>query len=555
MKNKGFTFVELIISIAIIGIMAISFLTLLSSHFTWIVATKTDITQPAFDNQSEIEEKKNKINNILLTGETPSNELFDSTMELMLFSDDFSEADYPARSNLLVYKIIEETTSREGFTTLLGETRLTPLPVPSVEITSIQLIRDGNISTDPDDYIEYYNNNVSIRSNVFLANNPQNSFYRNKHEWFVSNPGFLIPVPDETAIDIDEDWSRIYPLFPRDFSPIPANDPPIDAFMTNTLSTTRVASHPGRHMVYRVTPYSKDLKKGDELFSRPIFLSGPTYTDGLDWHLEASLLDKTDESIFNIVDDYYYLNEWVNLRPSFNNLSTYKGQPISNRRPILASVPEPGDEFYIGPEVPFQGEGLSEGSVWGRALKNDNITEKAFMRFNNFSTSSSGFTLYMVVRKVNAPLPPDDNDFILKGISTNDKSWELGWTADADSKLEWSAEFKPEDEEDPDVEYDPPQKATIEFDYDNWHVIELRVDNAPGETNIGNIRIRAHNLNHDNLNHNMEASGEYYDIDSNELDILWNGIELAEILLYNNPLSEENSDTVYLYLREKYRGL
>lgn len=557
MNNKGFTLIEIIIAIALIGIISVSFLTLLTSHFTWIVNTKSEVTQTAFDNQSDMEDKISAINQILLEGDSPSADLYDSTIDLMLFSDAFSEADFPIRNHLLVYKIIEETGGRKGFTTLLGETRLAPLPVPKVDITSINMVRNGVVSSDPNDFAEYYNNNLSIKTNVLLVDNPNNCFYRNKHEWFVSNPGFLIPVPDESAIDIDEDWSRIYPLFPRDFSPVPINDPSINAFMTNTLSSTRILSNPGRHMVYRVTPYSKDLKKGDELFSRPVFVSGPVYTEGLIWHLEASLLDKTDNNIFQEIDNYFYLQEWNNLRYSFIAPTGSKGIPVDGRRPVLASVPEPENEFYIGPEIPFQGEDLASGKVWGRALRNYDDSSMASMTFNDFPTGNTGFTLYAVIRKVVDPMAPDTSSYIFKGISGDEKSWELGWTDDY--KLQWSAEYKPEDEESPNegeppFEYSLPEKANVDMGSDEWYVLELLVEESIDDKALGTARVKLHNLNLDNVANIVEDSGEYYSIDSNELNIIWNGIELAEVLLYNKALGGE-SDTVYDYLMNKYRGL
>ena len=46
-KRRGFSLVEVILAIAILGIISISFLTVLSSHFVFLNKTK-DISQEVF---------------------------------------------------------------------------------------------------------------------------------------------------------------------------------------------------------------------------------------------------------------------------------------------------------------------------------------------------------------------------------------------------------------------------------------------------------------------------------------------------------------------------
>ena len=53
-KRKGFTLVEVIVSLAILGIISISFLGAISSHFTYMTSTKK-ITQNTFKAQEMME--------------------------------------------------------------------------------------------------------------------------------------------------------------------------------------------------------------------------------------------------------------------------------------------------------------------------------------------------------------------------------------------------------------------------------------------------------------------------------------------------------------------
>lgn len=45
LNRKGFTLIEVIVSIALIGLIAVAFLPALANHFKWIVDTKTSVTQ------------------------------------------------------------------------------------------------------------------------------------------------------------------------------------------------------------------------------------------------------------------------------------------------------------------------------------------------------------------------------------------------------------------------------------------------------------------------------------------------------------------------------
>lgn len=546
MIKKGFTLVEIIVSLAILGIISTSFLTLLSNHFVWLVDTHQDVTQVAFDYQSDIEDRMKTLENILLANDTPPSDTYDSSFDLLLFDDDFPKSTYPVREDLTVYRMDANNGEGPGVVALLGKARFAPLPTPSIEITEMNLIRSGFENIDSIDYKEYIlHGNLALKSVVQLSENPGNSFYRIKHEWFASNPGFLIPTPrDEDLIDMESDLGRIYPSFPRDYSPVSLNDTTIDQAMSNVLVNEKFSSLFGRHIVYRGTPYSKDLKKGSEVVSDSIFVTGPNRIDSLSWHLDASMLEEYDSNIFEVSGNYFFMKEWNNLSPSLLNPYSLNGIPTDNRRPILASFPNPDNEFYLGPEIPFQGEDLSNGKVWGRALRNYNDSSKAIMNFENFATNDSGFTLYFVMRMVDSPIAPDSSEFIFKGISSVGKGWQLGWTSSFE--LEWESEFTPDGEQVVD-----PIRADIQLN--DWHILELKVSESTDDSVMNDVRVRVHNLNDSDIP-NISTLGKYYSISSQEFEILWNGIELAELMLYSEDL-EADSDAVFNYLYRKYHGI
>ena len=59
--KKGFTLIEIVVSVAIMGLIASVFITSFSNYFVWMVQTKNNITIEAFEAQKEIENNNEKV--------------------------------------------------------------------------------------------------------------------------------------------------------------------------------------------------------------------------------------------------------------------------------------------------------------------------------------------------------------------------------------------------------------------------------------------------------------------------------------------------------------
>ena len=70
LKNRGLTLIEVIVALALLGIISVAFLSSLSTHFAFIVNTKT-ITENTFEAQRAIEQEIDEVKEDLRKNITP----------------------------------------------------------------------------------------------------------------------------------------------------------------------------------------------------------------------------------------------------------------------------------------------------------------------------------------------------------------------------------------------------------------------------------------------------------------------------------------------------
>lgn len=394
LNKKGLTLIEVIVSIAILGILAVSFLPLFTNHYKWIIETKTKITQDAFKAQKGIEENINKIKTAMLEGNIESDKYNDlgiskKISSIKLFNDEFSS--YSERYFPNAYETMVTLGGRERLVAIVGDKRLPELPVPTIDIVSLKFMKNDIESGTKVEYFDYENIRLQAISN--MSKNPQNSFNRYRHEWFVSKPGFNIPVPAVGNIDEDFDLGAIYPRFPEDYEAIPISSELNNSYtfknsneriITGVLRNNVVKKYPGRHILYTITPYAKSLKKGSTSVRLPLFLSGPNTTRNLKYHLDASTILKGD--IYNnktnpygsivFEDNVYYLKNWKNNRPSIESANTIYNavQNDISRMPVFKNdiLLYKDLEVPLDMEINFQkdtNEKYTDKKVIGRAFR------------------------------------------------------------------------------------------------------------------------------------------------------------------------------------------
>ena len=540
--KRGFTLIEVIVSIALLGILAVAFLPSITNHFKWLVDTKTIITQKSFGIQDDMEISiQNVIKAMNSGGIDPADYAslgITEKIEVELFQDEFSS--YTSRYYPSAYKV-EVSDGGKKFTTLVGDKRLPELPVPQIDAISRMFIKDSAESPGNHEYFNYPNLKIKAKSN--MSENPSNSFNRYRSDWYVSKPGFNIPIQSIENIDEDNDIGRIYPAFPDDYVAVPiyselGNDYSyISATERNIsveLKNDIVNTHPGRHILYTITPFAKSLKKGGTSSLLPLYVYGPTVTANLALHLDASTIDMGDKynastnpkGTIQLDGGDNYIRTWKNSSPSLKS-------PVTDRNAIQTSIGnmplllrnDDLDDPYTGHAIPFQ-EGETSSRVWSRALGNKDNTI-ASMNSSNLSIGNN-WSAFIVMRRVDTPLPPSIGS-IIEGNGTN--SWSIGWVGDSAA---------------PHLGFTQATVSSQLFDPFNlgeWYLVRITA-NSP------NLTIEANSLKKGS-NHNLSETGTMSNISSNNITIRWNGIEIAEILLYNANMSS-NLDEIKVYLTNKY---
>jgi prepilin-type N-terminal cleavage/methylation domain-containing protein len=542
--KRGFTLIEVIVSIALLGILAVAFLPSISSQFQWLVDTKTNVTQKAFEIQADMETTIQEVIKAMNSGTIDPADYtslgITEKIDVELFEGDFSG--YTVRQYPSAYKVEVSDGGNKKFVTLVGDKRLPELPVPVIETISRVFIKDDAESPSTHEYFNFTGLKILAKSN--MTANPQNSFNRYRSDWYVSKPGFNIPVQDISTIDEDNDFGRIYPDFPYDYIAIPiyselgsaysyisATERNISAELKNDV----VNKYPGRHILYSITPFAKSLKKGGTSSLLPLYIYGPSITSNLALHLDASTINMIDKynastnpnGTILLDGEIYNIRTWKNSSPSLKTPTTNRNavQTTLNNMPALVRNNDPVDT-YTGLAVPFQ-EGEISTRVWCRALGNKNSTV-ASMTSSNLSVGNN-WSAFIVMRRVDAPLSPSLGS-IVEGNGTN--PWSIGWIGDlATPRLGFTqTTIKSE--------------LSSTLNLGEWYLIRITA-NSP------NLTLEANSLKKDS-NHNLTATGTMSSINTNKLTIRWNGVEISEILLYNANMISTDIDKIEEYLTNKY---
>ena len=550
--KRGFTLIEVIVSIALLGILAVAFLPSISKYFQWLVDTKTNITQKAFEIQDEMETTIQEVIKAMSSGAiAPADYIslgITEKIDVKLFKDDFSS--YTARQYPSAYKVEVSDGGNKKFATLVGDKRLPELPVPVIETVKRVFIKNGAESLSEHEYFNFPNLKILAKSN--MTSNPQNSFNRYRSDWYISKPGFIIPIQDIDNIDEDNDFGRIYPAFPDDYIAVPiyselgsdysfisATERNISAELKNDI----VSKYPGRHILYTITPFAKSLKKGGTSSLLPIYIYGPTVTANLALHLDASTINMSDKynvstnpnGAILLEGEDYYIRTWKNSRPSvepaimnsFNAIQTNK-----DYMPVLIKNNAP-EGLFLGPEIPFQAvedetEGKMNYSVWGRALGNKQ-SSISNMGIQNIDMGDN-WSMFLVMRRAELPLAPTSGSVI---SGNGDKDWSLEWTdIDGNFNLQLNAQSNQ-------VVLPTPIVSG------EWLLIQATSKST-------GLSLKAGSLKKDGTYNEVVNGAEPIDIDTENINIRFNGVEIAEILLYNSNMNSTDLDEIEEYLTNKY---
>lgn len=503
-ENSGFTLIEIILAIALLGIISVAFLGAMSSNYTLLNRTKA-LTTDVFESQEDIEKIIENTKMLLSDNDpltNPSGGISYSIFERI------------SGGAITVKGFLISTTDNFNLNTIVTETRTPEFKVPTVTKVDLNLYEGASILSKNYEYEELPNLSIKAKAEV----DKNGVFLLNKHEWYVSRSGFNIPIIDALNIDKDFDYGRLYPLFPNDYIPVPIKSE-TNTSVESVLDTLK-AEYAGRHIIYTVTPFALSGKQGETYFSEPIFLSGlPVVSStNLILHLDASVISKEDS---NSVDSLF-VKKWIDQSTNGNHLT----QSNIDRRPELD-------------EVQYQSDVYS----WGKSTKPvaNSISMSKSSSLTGISTDTNNFT-FIIVAKSDSITATIGSHIIRGGSSSDSTRWRLEWVEDTLN----------------------PGKRNLAFSIGASSIVlpnQLGLDGEwhiyTGTLSSGEATIRMDGAKIGTIPYSGTAK-------MSSLDLSWNNstgdspIEIAEVIIYNNDISKSGSPLgkdltdVETYLKNKY---
>lgn len=275
-KNKGFTLIEIIVSLAIFAIISVGFLGMFTTVFINTYKT-SEITENSFASQSLAEEAildvKNKIDN------NNHSNISQSSKTIKIFD----ELGTGYEKDIVVYHVKENVAGGRPIETFVAQNRPPKLIVP--KITS-----DVRINANTTSMIPYPNigmkNLLTVNAETPVVDQP-GYLIQHLYYWYLSDQKHYI--------------KSLPPSFPDAYAIIPA--------YTGNLISSITDEYKNKFIKLMVTPVGEKGQMGSGYTSNNVLISGLSVNDNLLIHLDASMIDLTADVDSNRV------KQWNNISP------------------------------------------------------------------------------------------------------------------------------------------------------------------------------------------------------------------------------------------------
>lgn len=354
-NNKGFTLIELILSISLLALIATVFLTAFN-HSIFVMGEGRKMTKESFHAQQDIEEaieiakeKKEDLYDGRFKKESPPYKLFGKDIEGVLITEPSTGS-----NTIKVYVPTEISVDEK---------------LPVIDPSSVKITPKGPLYGA--------SGNPELVGDSRLAGNSEHLFMLLK-QWYVSDAGYDSNVPEDITNDNEGVIRGRYPMFPHNYQKIDdestiLND--LDRFI-------------GRHIIYSVTPINKIGKFGIEEVSQPVYIMGPPVMNNIRFHLDPYTLRRRDGSNDIFIEDKADINNWRDYAIGTNfTLTNTRGNAMK-----LDYIYEDGKALIL----------------------NDTQTE-----LNYNPTNNSNFTLFVVYKNISENLSISQNIIKRKNSSGN----------------------------------------------------------------------------------------------------------------------------------------
>lgn len=394
-KKKGFTLIEIIISIALIGIIALALLPALSGNFKLLVNTKR-ITEDAFKAQQGIELVIEEVRSQIKSGSTPT-----GGKDYILFSglNQRTVKGYLRQVNINNPPNPIDGNNKKIYT-VIADTSIPDFKVATASNVAIKMYVGSNELK----YAYSVTPSLAIKSQATITD-PEHVNLMNLHQWYVSREGFNTPMI-KSPNEIEK--GKVYPRFPDDYMIIPS--------ATSSNLTSILPNYAGRHILYTITPAAASGKMGATIQSNPVFISGLPVIENLKLHLDPSLINvfKEDGSYntdyIRISSSDIFVKKWEDLSGNSNNAI----QNTTTYQPNL--VQERFGVFTDSNGINYDG--------YGKFLR---FSGGQYLTLSNSNTLNlNDLTVFVVARSTATTA---NKSIISKyGSTSNDnKAWRLGW--------------------------------------------------------------------------------------------------------------------------------
>ncbi|MBP7401818.1 MAG: Ig-like domain-containing protein [Clostridia bacterium] len=307
-SRKGMTLVEIIVSMGLLGIIAVFTLMALTGYVTYIARTK-GITQDIFTAQDGLETEIREVKAMIRTGAVTG----------------YTAEPYVVFGRTLTGYELTESADAHELNTVVGSGLEVEFPVPEVGTIDAELFRSSAVTTNYAYGADV--GGVALRATGNYTIAPGESSFIDKIQWYVSRDGFSIPMaasPGEIEI------GSLYPRFPEDYEPIPG---------ATTLTLNDLSDHIGHHIVFTVTPVASSLKMGSMANSAPLYVAGPPVIANLKLHLDASMVSRDDTLSIRIDGTDARIQAWPNLaRAISSSVLADAAQTTAANQPLLQDV-------------------------------------------------------------------------------------------------------------------------------------------------------------------------------------------------------------------------
>jgi prepilin-type N-terminal cleavage/methylation domain-containing protein len=346
--KKGFTLIEVILSLAIFAIISVGFLGMFSMVFI-NTYNSTELTEQSFLAQKEVEDEIRNVKSALEQGNTPTGY---TTATITVFSG-------AQERDVQVYKVESGVDSGKVIQSYVAETRPPQLRVPV--ITSNVIIAAYSGATE----VLYPNaamSNLAMDLKFDLTVDNPGLLIRYVYYWYVSKPGeYIMHQP---------------PVFPDDYMIIPDQ--------TTRRINEITDEYDGRFLTLVVTPVGEKGQMGNSVVSNSVYISAMPVNASLLVHYDLSSVNQTDttHTRFNTSDGIYYLRKIIDRGSNSIDLN----QTNNSLQPILVE-----DSSIRGYEQYFYGVSATSANRYVFSASNSSANSKNVMTVYVAAKFADGF--------------------------------------------------------------------------------------------------------------------------------------------------------------------